>query len=426
MFDRSLLLACLGSLLLLPPIHLGAQEPPIVIAHRGASGYRPEHTLASYQLAIDQGADFIEPDLVLTRDGVLIARHEHVLAAVRLGDNDKIALVNGRPVVTQATTNIADLPQFADYLTVKLMGGRAVGGWFSEDLTLAQIKTLRARERIPGVRPGSAAADDQLQIPTLGEVIDLVVKTERSSGRVVGIYPETKHPTYFAREGYHLDVDSGESGERIAASVGRKLIEILVAKNFTDPERIFIQSFEVENLRELQHEIMPTHGIDLPLVQLLGSDRRTYDMRYNEGRGGEDQREIYGALVDLVADGMLSSAVLAFMASDYAEGIGPAVGLLLPRTRMVQPVDGDGDGRAQIRTRLTGEVAPLLAEALALGLEVHPYTLRAEEQFLTADPDGKPQTITETIHRLLELGCTGFFIDQPDIGVAGRNSFLDK
>ena len=155
----------------------GAVEPtahPIVIAHRGASGYRPEHTLASYELAIEQGADFIEPDVVSTKDGVLVARHENEIGG---------------------TTDVAAHPEFADRRTTKVIDGVALTGWFTEDFTLDELRTLRARERLPEVRPGSAAFDGRFGIPTLQEIADLARREGERRGRTIGLYPETKHPT---------------------------------------------------------------------------------------------------------------------------------------------------------------------------------------------------------------------------------------
>ncbi|MGE3984658.1 MAG: glycerophosphodiester phosphodiesterase family protein, partial [Dehalococcoidia bacterium] len=152
-------------------------ERPLIIAHRGASAYRPEHTLASYALAIEMGADFIEPDLVATRDGELVARHENEISG---------------------TTDVASRPEFAARRTTKQIDGVTMTGWFTEDFTLAELKTLRARERLPELRPANTAFDGEFPIPTLQEIIDLVRGVELSTpGRRVGIYPETKHPTYF-------------------------------------------------------------------------------------------------------------------------------------------------------------------------------------------------------------------------------------
>lgn len=388
----------------------------IVIGHRGASGYLPEHTLAAYRLAIFQGADFIEPDLVATRDGVLIARHENELGG---------------------TTDVAERPEFADRRTTKSIDGVEVTGWFSEDFTLAEIKTLRAKERIPEVRPRNTRFDGRFGIPTLTEVIALVKAMERRGRREVGIYPETKHPTYFFKEGRRLD------GEPIATSLGQLLIDTLVAEDFTDPDRVFIQSFEFENLIELQNAIMPAAGVDLPLVQLYGDITdafvqpdsgfsRPYDMRYN-ALNGASLLAIYGELALLVEGGitattgygdLVSAEVIGHIANAYAEGMGPWKNSFLIREALPEPVDGNGDGQAEIGSRLTGEVHPLLARALAAGLLVHPYTLRAEERFLTLHPNGVPQSVTGEVVQLLGLGVDGFFIDQPDLGVAGRRDFL--
>jgi glycerophosphoryl diester phosphodiesterase len=189
---------------------------PIVIAHRGASAYRPEHTLAAYSLAIAMGADYIEPDLVSTRDGVLVARHENEISG---------------------STDVASRPEFAARGTTKQIDGRAVTGWFTEDFTLAELKTLRARERMPELRPANTAFDGLYEIPTFEEVIGLA----KAEG--VGIYPETKHPAYFD-------------------SIGLSLEEPLLAALRGHDGAVFIQSFEAANLRELRALT------DLPLIRL--------------------------------------------------------------------------------------------------------------------------------------------------------------
>jgi glycerophosphoryl diester phosphodiesterase len=413
--------------------HFKKKPAPIVIGHRGASGYRPEHTLESYSLAIKQGADFIEPDLVATKDKRLIARHENVLAIVQLDAGGAILLdANGKPTVLQETTNVADKPEFADRLTVKTIDTLSVGGWFSEDFTLAEIKTMRARERIPGTRPDNAAFNDQFEIPTLEEVIDLVKSVERKAGKKIGIYPETKHPTFFALEGKLLD-----GVTPIDISLGQLLIDVLKQKRFTDPKRVFIQSFEVANLIELQNTIMPAAKVDLPLVQLLGDFVGSadpfsypYDLRYNAAQGA-DLAAIYGglaALVSIDADvsygDLVTEEVIDHIAKTYAEGLGPWKDTILPRVALTPPLDGNGDGNAQITTILTGEIAPFLQIALDKGLDVHPYTLRAEEGFLTANPDGTAQNVVEEGIQLYEAGVTGFFIDQPVCGDIARDIFV--
>ncbi|MBB1059456.1 glycerophosphodiester phosphodiesterase family protein [Marilutibacter spongiae] len=392
------------------PSHLRPHAPRdglIVIAHRGASGYRPEHTLEAYRLAIRQGADFIEPDLVATRDGVLIARHENEISG---------------------TTDVASRPEFADRRTTKRVDGRLVTGWFTEDFTLAEIRRLRARERIPGVRPDNARFDGLYTIPTFAEILRLAARESRGHRRV-GVYPETKHPTYFAREGRRLD------GTPIGISLGRALVETLVAEGFTDPSRVFIQSFEFENLIELHQAIMPAAGVDVPLVQLY-DDLETavpYDVAYNVAQG-RDLDALYGGLADQVEGGLhagtrygafATPAVLGWMKANYARGVGPWKGNLLPRAALSPPVDGDGDGEAEVVSQSTARVHPMLGGALAQGLLVHPYTLRAEEGYLAQAPNGTVATALAEAIQLYGLGVNGFFIDQPDVGVAARDIFRE-
>lgn len=378
-----------------PVAAAGPHRGLIVIAHRGASGYRPEHTLEAYRLAIRQGADFIEPDLVATRDGVLIARH----------DND-----------LSATTDVAAHPEFAGRRTTKRVDGQPLTGWFTEDFTLDEIRTLRARERIPAVRPHNARFDGLYRIPTLAEILQLA-RRESRAGRIVGVYPETKHPTYFAREGRRLD------GAPIATSLGARLVETLVAEGFTDPRRVFIQSFEVENLLELKQRIMPAAGVDFPLVQLYGALGSTTpcDMRHNAARGA-DLAAIYGGLgaqiaggigVDTRYEALATEPVLAWMRAHYASAIAPSK-VDLP----AHSARGENAGAAT-----TDRAHPLLDRALAAGLLVHPYTLRAEEPQRT--PAGVAQSVIDEAVWLYRLGVQGLFIDQPDLGVAARERFLD-
>ncbi len=379
----------------------------IVIAHRGASGYRPEHTLEAYRLAIRQGADFIEPDLVATKDGVLVARHENEISG---------------------TTDVAEHPEFADRRTTKVVDGVPLTGWFTEDFTLAELRTLRAKERIPDVRPRNTRYDGMFRIPTFAEVVRLA-KRESRPGRPIGVYPETKHPTYFAHEGRRLD------GRPIGISLGKALVETLVAEGFTDPRRVFVQSFEVENLLELRRSIMPAHGVSFSLVQLYDdvNEAHPYDFVYN-ARNGADLDAIYGGLAGRIEGGitpdttyaaLTTREALRWMKANYAAGIGPWKGNLLPRLPLDPKVDADGDGEAELGTRNTGRVHPMLARALRAGLLVHPYTLRAEETFLTQTPSGIEQGALAEAVQLYGLGVQGFFIDQPDVGVAAREIFLD-
>ncbi|WP_332687891.1 glycerophosphodiester phosphodiesterase family protein, partial [Devosia sp.] len=390
-----------------PDTHPRDKQGLIVIAHRGASGYRPEHTLEAYRLAIRQGADFIEPDLVATKDGVLIARHENEISG---------------------TTDVAAHPEFASRKTTKLVDGVAMTGWFTEDFTLAEIKTLRAKERIPEVRPGNTRFDGQYAIPTFAEVVRLA-KQESHGGRRVGVYPETKHPTYFAKEGRRID------GTPIAVSLGAKLIETLVAERFTDPARVYIQSFEFENLIELEKRWMPGAGVDLPLVQLYDDfyAAKPYDVVYNAGHGA-DLAALYGGLIGQVEGGMdadtaygafATERALKWMKENYASGVGPWKGNLLPRQSLPSKIDANRDGKAELASQGTGLVHPMLGWALKAGMQVHPYTLRAEESYLAQTPGGIPQSVVAEAVQLYGLGVQGFFIDQPDQGVAARAIFLD-
>jgi glycerophosphoryl diester phosphodiesterase len=345
---------------------------PLVIAHRGACGYRPEHTLAAYALAIEQGADFIEPDLVPTRDGVLVARHENELSD---------------------STDVADRPVFADRRCMKVVDGIERTGWFSEDFTLDEIKTLRARERLPQLRPENTAYDGHFEVPTFAEILALLRQAE-GQGRRVGVYPETKHPTYFARAGRHLD------GQAIASSLPQKVVAALCEAGFTDPDRVFLQSFEIESLLELRRVWMPTAGVDFPLVQLIGNPRRgrPQDLAWHLDQG-HDLEAVYGDLGACWPEGLgeslryghlLQPIALRWLRAQGVAALGPSFETLLPE---------GPDGAA----------TSLLADAHAAGLAVHPYTLRAE---LGGEAYGR---------RLLELGVEGFFIDQPDLGCRLRD-----
>jgi glycerophosphoryl diester phosphodiesterase len=199
-----------------------------VIGHRGASGERPEHTLESYRLAIEEGADFVEPDLVVTRDGVLIARHEPEIGG---------------------TTNVADFPQFASRRRSQVIDGETMDGWFTEDFTLAEIKTLRARERLPDIRPANVAFDGKFEVPTFEEILQLVGNANRERHRKVGVYPETKHPEHFRKLGLPQE---------------ETLLRLLGRHGYSEPSaRVYIQSFDPSNLQMLRGMTK------LPLVQLL-------------------------------------------------------------------------------------------------------------------------------------------------------------
>ena len=330
-----------------------SDSDPLVIAHRGASGYRPEHTLESYRLAVQMGADYVEPDIVMTKDGVAIARHDNVL---------------------DLTTDVADRPEFADRKTTKMVDGFEIEGWFSEDFTLAEIKTLRAIERIPDVRPANTAFDGDFEIPTLAEVLALVADLEQETGRTIGVYPETKHPTHFSDLG--LDINAAVVADLHAAGY----------EDEDDP--IFIQSFEVDNLKELDRLT------DLPLVQLLWIVGQPYDQ---EAAGGDLTYEQMGT-----PDGLADIA-------EYADGVGPEKYFyIIPRNE---------DGSISLENATT-----FVDDAHDVDLMVHPFTFRAENQFLPTnfqigdDPTAIGDSVGE-IRMFLETGIDGFFTDQPDIGV---------
>ena len=320
-------------------------SPPIVIAHRGVSGLRPEHTIAAYRLAIEQGADFIEPDLVPTKDGVLVARHE----------ND----------ITD-TTDVAKHPEFASRKTTKVIDGEKHTGWFTEDFTLVELKTLRAKERLPMLRPDNAQYDGQFEIPTFLEVIALA-KQYSVGGRTVGVYPETKHPSYFAS---------------IGLPTNEKLVEQLSAAGWKDASApVFIQSFEVNNLKAL-HKIT-----GIRLIQLMDASGAPAD----------------GAASNYAE--MATPAGLKAIAA-YAYGIGPSKDMIIK-----------------------GDAPPstLVADAHAAGLRVHPWTFRAENFFLPAslrtgiNPRGHGR-LSDDIRRYLDLGIDGFFTDFTAIGVEARDA----
>ena len=314
---------------------------PVLVGHRGASGYRPEHTLAAYELAIEQGADYIEPDLVSTRDGVLVARHENEIGG---------------------TTDVADHPEFADRRTTKVIDGRPVAGWFTEDFTYKELCTLRAMERLPQVRPDNTAYDGEERIPTLDDVIKLA----RREG--VGIYPETKHPTYF---------------DSIGLSLEEPLVAALRKRHWADADDpVIIQSFEVGNLRQLDAMVA------VPLAQLV------------DAAGGPAD------LPGTTYASMVTPAGLAAIAT-YADGLGAAKNLVLPR---------DPAGR-------TGAPSSVVPDAHTAGLVVHVWTLRRENQFMATnfrigtDPNA-PGDLAAEARAFLDAGVDGIFSDNPDV-VAG-------
>jgi glycerophosphoryl diester phosphodiesterase len=316
---------------------------PLIIAHRGASGYRPEHTLASYELAIRMGADFIEPDLVSTKDGVLLARHENEISE---------------------TTDVAAHPEFADRKATRTIDGHELTGWFTEDFTLAEIKTLRAKERLPFRDP---SFNGQFEVPTFAEVIALAKRKSAETGRTIGVYPETKHPSYFRSIGLPLEEPL--------------LKELQEAGYHGKTAPVFIQSFEVENLKGLR-EIT-----DLPLIQLMEA----------EGRPWDDPRTYHD---------LATPAGLAEIA-EYADGIGPD-------KRRIVPIGPDG--------RLLSPTS-LVEDAHAAGLLVHPWTFRSDGTFLAPDYEGRPEREYE---QFFSLGVDGLFSDFSDTAVRARETWRQR
>jgi glycerophosphoryl diester phosphodiesterase len=323
-------------------------KTPLLIAHRGASGCLPEHTLAAYALAILQGADYIEPDLVSTRDGVLIARHENEIGG---------------------TTDVAAHPEFAARRRMQRIDGVEIDGWFTEDFTLEEIRTLRARERIPQLRPANALHDGRLQLPTFDEILaylaEVNVIRQQAGLAPIGVYPETKHPTHFASIGLPLE-------PALLASLDKGL----------GSAPVFIQSFEVDNLERLHRQC------GYPLVQLMSLEGEPWDQR----DGGESRE--YSA--------MATPAGLRRIAG-YAAAIGV-------QKDMVMKPGNDGE--------LIG--ASLIGDAHAVGLAVHAWTFRAENHFLPNilrrgnDPAAHGDLARE-IALFVAAGVDGLFCDHPGL-----------
>ena len=343
----------------MPPPEKPLAAKVLVIGHRGAPALRPEHTLASYGQAIADGADFIEPDLVMTRDGVMVARHENEMGG---------------------TTDVASHPEFADRKTTREIDGRAVSGWFSEDFTLAELKTLRARERLPQLR--STKYDGEFQIPTLDEIIDFVAAESALAGRPLGIIPEIKHGTYFQQIGLPME---------------DTLLATLAAHSYTRTAPVEIQSFEIANLKYLRQMLGGAQSHrqrpNIRLLQLLDDpEAQPYDV---VAAGGK-----------LTFAQMMTPAGLRDIAG-YADAIGPGIEAIIPRT---------ADGHL-------GQPTRLVRNAHAAGLELHPYTFRPENQFLARDfwRGSDPQSCNEAgliaqIDAYLDAGIDAFFTDHPALG----------
>jgi glycerophosphoryl diester phosphodiesterase len=352
-----------------------AEPSPLVIGHRGASGYLPEHTLESYALAIELGADYVEPDLVATKDGHLIARHEPNLIA---------------------TTNVSALPQFAARKRTVMVDGVPDTGFFASDFTLAEIRQLRAVQAFGDREQG---LNGQFGIPTLEEVIALVKRKSEEKGRRIGIYPETKHPTYHQGIGLALE---------------DRLLAVLQKAGWNHRHApVFIQSFETANLRYLRSRT------SVRLVQLVDANdlnpdgsldfTKPYDKPYDWGVSGRA-----GLFKDL-----LTPAGLAEVRT-YADGVGPWKYYLIPSAcTLVNGAcsDVNGDGAVNEADRKLLPATDIIANAHKLGLVVHPYTFRNEQRRLATDHAGNP--VNEYL-RFFEAGVDGVFSDFADTAVAAR------
>lgn len=326
-----------------------------VFAHRGASALRPEHTLAAYAKAIEDGADFVEPDLVMTKDGVLVARHENEIGS---------------------TTDVGGRAAFAHHRTRKVVDGHAVDGWFTEDFTLAELKTLRARERLPHLR--GTRYDGQFAVPTLEEIIALVADAAASCGRMVGIIPEIKHGSYFRALGLSME---------------DVLLAVLDAHAYTRTAPLEIQSFEVGNLKYLRDRLSASGCEHIRLLQLLDEpDEQPWDVVTTGGQ--------------LTFAQMMQPEGLRTIAA-YADAIGPSLRAVIPLTE----------------TEDLGVATSLVRDAHAAGLEVHPYTFRPENHFLPKDLwlGDDPRTFNAAgsiaeIRACLDAGIDAFFTDAPALG----------
>ena len=358
-------------------------DTPLVIGHRGASGYRPDHTLESYKLAIDMGADFIEPDLVATKDGVLVARHE--------------------PNIT-GTTDVATRPEFASRKTTKNVDGVNEEGWFVSDFTLAELKTLRA---VQPLSDRDQSFNGKFQIPTFEEVLDLAKAEGTKAGRTVGVYPETKHPTYHAKLGLPLE---------------DRLLALLDKYELTRKDSpVIIQSFETTNLKYLRPKTQ------VRLVQLVDGndiDYRTgkvtyeapYDRPYDWTRAGRTDN----------FDALLTPAGLKEVAT-YADGVGPWKPYIVP---MVGQFDASGnmldvnkDGKVNGMDASSGTPTTLIADAHKAGLAIHTWTFRNEARRLAHDYQGNP---TNEYLQFFRLGIDGVFSDFTDTAVAARQAYVKE
>lgn len=352
-------------------------KAPLVIGHRGASGYLPEHTLESYKRAIELGADFIEPDVVATRDGELVVRHE--------------------PNIT-ATTDVATRPEFASRKTTRQVDGVAETGWFTTDLTLAELKTLRAKQAMPERDPSH---NGKYAIPTLREVLDLARSESARTGRTIGVYPETKHPTYHVTAGLALE---------------DRLLRLLADYGYTSKSSpVIVQSFEVGNLKYLRGKTA------LRLVQLIDGDGVDAQGKVTLAPPFDKPYDFAVAKDSRTFADLLTPAGLREIKT-YADGIGPWKAYLLPARQVDANSDGkpddlNGDGAIDERDRVLLPPTPVVKDAHAAGLFVHPFTFRSEAKRLVSDYRGDA---TAEYKKFFEMGVDGVFSDFPDTAVKAR------
>lgn len=356
------------------PTLTGAQ--PLVIGHRGASGYLPEHTLAAYKKAIEQGADFVEPDLVVTKDGHLVARHE--------------------PNIT-ATTDVSERAEFAKRKTTRMVDGVKETGWFVSDFTLAELRTLRAKQANAA---RDKSFDGQFPIPTFREILDLAKAESARTGRAIGVYPETKHPSYHVSEGLMIEP---------------RLLAMLAEYGYTQKDSpVIIQSFEVFNLQELRGKTQ------VRLVQLIDGD--DVDSQGNVTLAAPfDKPYDYALIKDArTFKDMLTPKGLAEIRT-YADGIGPWKPYLASAAHVPgadgKPKDLNGDGKISDADRVALPPTDVVKNAHAAGLFVHAYTFRSEAPGLLSDYKGDPKA---EYKRFYTLGVDGVFSDFPDTAVTAR------
>jgi glycerophosphoryl diester phosphodiesterase len=380
----AVLVACGGGASQTPLLTLDGQ-PPLVVAHRGASGYLPEETLEAYQKAIDLGADVIEPDLISTRDGVLIARHDPNLAY---------------------STNVASLPQFADRKRVDWqVDGEKQTGWFAHDFTLAEIKQLGAIST-DAERPQQF--NGLYKVVTFQEIIDLVKAQSVKTGRTIAVYPETKNPTYHRDLGLPLEA---------------KLVAMVNAAGWNSKTApIFVQSFEPSSLK-----LMRSLALNTRMVQLIDADdydlktgkltyAAPYDKPYDWAKAGDTR--LFSAMV--------TPAGLAEIRT-YADAIGPWKPYIVPVKGTLDASgnlkDINGDGKANLQDATSQAPTTLIADAHKAGLVVHAYTFRNEQRRLASDYLGDPKNEYLQFYR---LGIDGVFSDFTDTAIAARTAYLKE